>query len=332
MEQLTRLKIGFRIPNGPIRVGTYKFTGDEIILIALTRLHWPLAWNNVVKEFPGRMRWDLQKAFKWFLDFMIVNWAYLIVNNREYWLPFFPIHAEAMRNKLAALPREENRQFFPHADDPNGGYRVAFLIDDTIIAINRVGGGPREGGEMAPRVPIEVQQAWWTGWKKLHGLKWQTVDMPNGMNFDVWGPISVRRNDNYALHHSDIENKLRTLQQDQQLKFAMLGDSAFSNSDVMCSGGGRGMAAIREPIEWDYKDLKTMWKYLDYKHVLHLKKQPVAKIVFVCMLLRNAHVCMNGNQTAQYFHCQPPSFEHWVGQGPRAKPIPGDIIFSNNQN
>ena len=75
INQLERLKNGFRFPTGYIRITTYKFTAEEIILISLTRLHWPLAWKNVVKEFPGRMRWELQKAFYWFLDFMIINWA-----------------------------------------------------------------------------------------------------------------------------------------------------------------------------------------------------------------------------------------------------------------
>ena len=235
-----------------------------------------------------------------------------------------------MRNKLANLRREENKELFPHADDPDGGFCVALIIDNTINAMNRVGGGPTTGGVLAPRVPLDVQQAWWTGWKKLHGLKWQTVDMPNGMNFDVWGPVSVRRNDNYSLNHSRIEDKMRALQAGQPLLFKILGDSAYSDNDVIVTGTSRGIAAIREPIEWDYKDLKTMWKYLDYKHVLSLKKQPLAKIIFVCMLLRNAHVTMNGNQAAHYFLCQPPTFEQWVSQGPRGKDIPLDSIFNLN--
>jgi hypothetical protein len=144
--------------------------------------------------------------------------------------------AESMRNKLAELPRDECRELFPHADDPNGGFCVALIIDNTITAMNRVGGGPSAGGVMAPRLPNEVQQAWWTGWKKLHGIKWQTVDMPNGMNFDVWGPVSVRRNDNYALNHSLIQEKMRALQAGQELRFKILGDSAYTANDVIVTG------------------------------------------------------------------------------------------------
>ena len=38
-------------------------------------------------------------------------------------------------------------------------------------------GGPRDDGELAERVPDEVQEAWYTGWKKIHGLKWQAISL-----------------------------------------------------------------------------------------------------------------------------------------------------------
>ena len=146
-----------------------------------------------------------------------------------------------------------------------------------------------------------MQQYFWTGWKKLHGLKWQTCLLVNGMDFEVWGPASVRRNDNFTLHRSNIEDKLHELQMGNELKFRVHGDSAYTVTDYIVSGGGKGMAAVRETIEWSYKDLKTTWKYCDYKHALKIRNQPLGKIFFVCMLLRNAHVILNGNQTSDYF-------------------------------
>ena len=88
------------------------------------------------------------------------------------------------------------------------------------------------------------------------------------------------------------------------------------------------MAACRETIEWSYKDLKTIWKYCDYKHVLKIYGQPVGKIVFVCMLLRNAHITIRASQVSEYFNMLPPTLEEWLSQGPRAHPIPVDSIFS----
>ena len=223
------------------------------------------------------------------------------------------------------MPNEENRLFF-EAADTELGFSVALFIDNTMIAMCRPGGGPVTGGEQAPRITKDLQQAFWTGWKKLHGLKWQTVLLANGMDFEVWGPASVRRNDNFTLHRSQIEAKLEQLQIDLPLKYKIFGDSAYTVTNWLVSGAGKGMAAVREAIEWSYKDLKTIWKYCDYRHILKLRNQPVGKIVFVCMLLRNAHVTMNGNQAGEYFICHPPTFEHWVSQGPQAHPLPPDLF------
>ena len=66
------------------------------------------------------------------------------------------------------------------------------------------------------------------------------------------------------------------------------------------------------------------------RDVLKLRNQPVAKIMFVCMLLRNAYVTMNGSQVSEYLISLPPSFEHWVSQGPSARTIPNNSIFSND--
>ena len=43
----------------------------------------------------------------------------------------------------------------------------------------------------------ELQETWWNGWKKNHGMKWQTVIC--GMDFQVLGPMSSRDYDLSAL-------------------------------------------------------------------------------------------------------------------------------------
>jgi hypothetical protein len=113
--------------------------------------------------------------------------------------------------------------------------------------------------------------------------------------------------------------------------YKFLGDSAYYDSFfIRVVGDGRGWSSIREPIEWNYKDLKVMFKYMDYKHFMKLRNQPLAKIVFVCLLLRNAYNTMNPGQTSQYFVCDPPTFEDWVSQGPKAHPLPDNLKFNKS--
>lgn len=56
----------------------------------------------------------------------------------------------------------------------------------------------------------------------------------------------------------------------------------------------------------------------------------MAKIVFVCFLLKNIYATLYANITSNYFLLLPPEFEDYIGQGPQAKPIPEDSLFNDN--
>jgi hypothetical protein len=161
-------------------------------------------------------------------------------------------------------------------------------------------------------------------------MKFQTVILANGMDFSIYGPRTVRVNDLTTLQKSRILNHVEDLQTNEAVKYKVFGDSAYWDDDFIGTGGGRGMASVRESIEHTYKDMKTLWKYCDYKHVLKLRGQPVGKILFNCLLLRNAYVTLNGSQVNEYFVLLPPTLVDWTGQGPRAHPIPSNNIWSDN--
>jgi len=93
-EDLQRLYEGLQLP-GPTRVNNYQTTGQEILMVSLVRLSYPHRWEDVERVFPGIKRWKLQCLFYWFLDFMIENWSYLILNNRDFWTPLMPTMARA---------------------------------------------------------------------------------------------------------------------------------------------------------------------------------------------------------------------------------------------
>ena len=311
-EALNRLKLAFRFPEGPIRLENGSKThAEEMILVSLSRLAFPHRWSDLKEQYPGRHVTVLSRTFKWFLNFMIFNWAYLLLNNMQWWKPRLSISCEAIRKKLQTLNNANWRQFHePARGQINNmgimvvfGFLVALFIDCTMFAFCRPGGVQREG-PAAPRVAKEVQEAWWNGWKKLHGMKWQTLILACGMDFHVWGPLSCRRNDLTFLAQSGVQRKLVELFDEfNEIIFHIFGDSAYFPGDVMDTHDsipGRGMSSVRETIEWTYKDDKGLWKYTDYEHVLQLNKQPVAKIYFICMLLRNAYVTLHGSCSISY--------------------------------
>ena len=69
---------------------------------------------------------------------------------------------------------------------------MAGFIDDTVTRITRPGGGPAEEGINAVRYNTLIQQSFFNGYKACHGLKHQTVEIPNGMCGELYGPKSFR--------------------------------------------------------------------------------------------------------------------------------------------
>ena len=108
-EDIQHFIQAFQFPD-VVRIKGYVFTSQEVVLISLSRLAFPLRWSDI-QERKGRRA--LQVAFYYFLDFCIVNWGYLIVNNRAYWVPKMVDQTEANRKKLSELPYENWRLFFP---------------------------------------------------------------------------------------------------------------------------------------------------------------------------------------------------------------------------
>jgi hypothetical protein len=50
-DQLRRLLNGFQFPRGKIKIASYRFEAEEILLISLIRLSWPHRWSDVRKYF-----------------------------------------------------------------------------------------------------------------------------------------------------------------------------------------------------------------------------------------------------------------------------------------
>lgn len=330
-QQLHRLRVGFRIPDILRTDKREKFTGDEVLLVGLRRLAFP---NRTFETFWetdfGLTHHQVSKCFGLFLIFMMRNWAYLLLDHMEFWKPYMQDCADKIRMRLATM----GCYFLPPGTD--GGFNIFGFIDNTMNATCRPGGGPARDGKNAPRNDPLIQQAWYNGWKKIHGLKWQTIDLPNGMNFHVYGPISVRRNDLTSARWSRFNAKLDQLQANDEYKYVVYGDSAYllvsydfikaRHNNVINTPRqvleNRALSSCRETIEWDYGDIGRYWAFLDYKHVLKMRVMSVGQICLTAMILRNAHAAMNGCNTSESFMCIPPSFEEWISAGPRYVPLP----------
>jgi hypothetical protein len=324
-DQLRALLEGFGVPETVVILPQrYRFSGEEILLVSLLRMSRPYTvWDPVFKTLFGLDGSQIGSAFNWFVKFMTANWGYLMTNNLDYWKPFFSSCAEAIRCKLREWGLEN-----PPANAPDC-FCIFGFIDNTMNATMRPGGGPAPDRSRYSQL---IQRAWYSGWKKIHGMKFQTVDLPNGMTCDAWGGVSIRHNDFFSLTKSKIVPRLRTLQAGSPVQYKLYGDSIYPTMSHLRSRFdddhltaeeitiNAAMSACRQSIEWNYAHLKNKFKLLDFTKALKLRLQNVGGMFLLGLILRNALTCMNGNQTAAYFHLMPPTFAHWIGQGPRARP------------
>jgi hypothetical protein len=197
---------------------------EEALLICLYRFRYPSRESDVGLMF-NRDQSQISRIFNWCVDYFVDNWGYLLTDNFTFWYTNGYL-ACAIKEKLETLPNGK-AVVFPEPD-AIGGFKVFAFIDNTLNATCRPG-GPIGDGPDAPRQPNAMQEAHYTGWKKMHGLKWQTVEMPNGMTLNMYGGISVRHNDYTTLNDSMINQKLEIMQLGDDMQFCVYGDSIYPN-------------------------------------------------------------------------------------------------------
>ena len=66
------------------------------------------------------------------------------------------------------------------------------------------------------------------------------------------------------------------------------------------------MSSVRSSVEWLFGDIVNYFKFLDFKKNLKLGLSSVGKMYIVCALLRNSLTCLYGNNTSDFFGCNPP--------------------------
>jgi len=161
-----------------------EFGTEEALLILLYKFAFPTRNIQLVPIF-GRDHTSIGRVFNWMNKYIRTQYGHLVTNNLGYWKSSLETFSEAIRMKV-----HEKSDGQIHYDA--GDYLVCGFIDDTVLRICRPGGGPAEEGINAERYNNLIQQAFFNGYKACHGIKFQTVEFPNGMCGELYGPKSFR--------------------------------------------------------------------------------------------------------------------------------------------
>ncbi|KAF7371924.1 hypothetical protein MVEN_00050100 [Mycena venus] len=71
------------------------------------------------------------------------------------------------------------------------------------------------------------------------------------------------------------------------------------------------MSKIREPVEWMFKEVNTVFKFLNFSDNQKILLLPCGLYYLVAVLLTNAHTILCPSQNSKYFHCDPPSLREY---------------------
>jgi len=246
---------------------------------------------------------------------MLDNFSKLLTKALNYWLPYFPQFAEAIRAKISEYG----------VDFARGSYFIFGFYDDTVLESRRPGARPQYNSNL--RNSNRIQESFYNGWKKHHGFKYQTLELPNGIAADVFGPRSFRRNDLLLLQESTLNDKIKNLQIGRNVQYKAYGDGIFpiqshligkhtiipgniindrlkSENDVMTK--------IRICNEWSYGFTGALFPLVKDKYFTKIRLSPnSAYWYFVATILRNCYVCLYGNISTSYFDLQPPSLDEY---------------------
>lgn len=178
-EELHRWFDCMGFPDEVVLDNGVKLTGEEVFLFGLHRYGYPGRLEDLADAWYGREYTVWSRAFKWFNQFIVDNWLWKITDNMEFW-----------KDRLADLAYKNGERYVAVSGERYDPYdfRTALFIDCTVIATTRPGAGPTESGA---RKNNYIQMAFYNGWKKHHGFKYQTLELPNGLAAHMFGSLSV---------------------------------------------------------------------------------------------------------------------------------------------
>ena len=159
--------------------------------------------------------------------------------------------------------------------------------------------------------PSENQQVTFSGQKRVHCLKFQSLVMHNGLIGHLFGPMGGLLHDAILLRESGLLDQIQPLYLRDGHPFTVYGDPAYLTREHIISQIRRqnpnqqeqlfnvSMSAVRECVEWGFDDIVTNFAFCDFRKNLKIILQPVAMCYMVASLLINCKCCFYGNLTSR---------------------------------
>jgi hypothetical protein len=146
-------------------------SGEEVFLQGLHELVSGENQERMCHTLFGREHTQQSRAFTWFIDHMYNNYKHLVTESLPWWHRngFTKSSADAIWDKMMSNGYQPTPEALAEQN-----MRAGYFIDCKCSPTTVVGGGPADDGANAARWDVEVNRAFYNGWKSVHGLKHQT--------------------------------------------------------------------------------------------------------------------------------------------------------------
>ncbi|XP_037044424.1 uncharacterized protein LOC119080269 [Bradysia coprophila] len=290
-DDITRLISALGIPNQISLDTRVKVSGEEALCILLHRLSYPKRYADQMKFFP-RGRSALSGIFNFMVDFISKGKGRLLKSFDHTFLSQDKI--EELCSSIAAMGSPYKRCF---------GF-----IDGTVRAVCR---------------PIDDQREFYNGHKRVHSIKYQSIMLPNGIIFNMFGSVVGRRHDGHMLARSKTVAKLERKFRGWENPPHLYGDAGYPLSkELIVPFKGRltkkqqtvnkRMSRLRVSVEWGFAKIIQLFPFVDFKKKLRIRHEKVPDFYKVATILANCHTCLYGSQVCQYFEMEPPTLEEYL--------------------
>jgi hypothetical protein len=304
--------------DGYIRVftghGYYRFDPEEIFLFMLTKCRTGKSNRELCDLVFGgsSSRWSF--GYPWILVYLDTRYARTISHEKlRDFVDEFPVFYDAI-NRFIQKPTVHH--FTDGSAEECDGliflpFSIFGFIDCSIDRISRPFSGPDGDYIGAPRKAMHhaAQRSVYTGYKKCHGIKVETVMLPNGIS-TVYGPTSARIHDvGGVLQMSGLDNFLMLIQQGRPDIYSAFGDSTYNAQYLQCIRSyyislipgvditddqkicNDRIKPCRQAIEWSYGDIENIFQICSHPRNYRLgKRLPCAtEQLRVCHLLSNIY-------------------------------------------
>ena len=216
------------------------FPPQELFLFFMTRMRTGDSKKKLCSTLFGGHATRFSPAINWIMKYLDDRYERTISHWKlEDYVDEFPEFFE----KISGFMQKDSEQYYPNGDrvDKDGlnfcPLPIFGFIDCSIDKICRPFSGPDGDYVGACRKLMEdiYQRSVYTGYKKFHGIKVETVLLANGI-MTIFGPVSARVHDvGGVLQMSQLDNFLVAIQEGKASMFMAFGDGAYNAQYLTCT-------------------------------------------------------------------------------------------------